>query len=61
VALYMHDARDLALIALHRWVVPTEWKSADDMGKWEWTAGKWYADASDKGIQTSPDAKFHGT
>jgi calreticulin len=23
------------------------------------TAGKWFADEADKGIQTSPDARFH--
>jgi len=31
-----------------------------DLGEWKWTAGEWYGDASDKGIQTSPDARFHG-
>ena len=30
------------------------------MGKWKWTAGEYYADASDKGIQTSQDARFYG-
>ena len=30
------------------------------MGKWGWTAGKWYGDAEDKGIQTSQDARFYG-
>ena len=39
---------------------PTEWKRADEMGKWGWTAGKWYGDAEDKGIQTSQDARFYG-
>ena len=39
---------------------PTEWKKADEMGKWGWTAGKWYGDAEDKGIQTSQDARFYG-
>lgn len=30
------------------------------MGTWKWTAGQWYADEDNKGIQTSPDARFHG-
>lgn len=30
------------------------------MGKWKWTAGEYYGDASDKGIQTSQDARFYG-
>jgi calreticulin len=30
------------------------------MGKWEHTAGKWYGDETDKGIQTSEDARFYG-
>ena len=28
-------------------------------GEWKWTSGKWFADEADKGIQTSPDNKFH--
>ena len=28
------------------------------MGKWIQTAGKWFGDASDKGIQTGEDAKY---
>eukprot|EP01038_Epipyxis_sp_PR26KG_P007572 gene7572-10316_t len=43
-----------------RWVVPTEWKSKSDLGAWKWTAGEWFGDASDKGIQTSEDARFYG-
>jgi calreticulin len=43
-----------------RWVEPTTWKPASEMGKWEHTAGKWYGDESDKGIQTSQDAKHYG-
>lgn len=43
-----------------RWVESTEWKASDDMGAWDWTAGEYYADADDKGIQTSQDAKFYG-
>ena len=30
------------------------------MGAWGWTAGKWYGDENDKGIQTSEDARFYG-
>lgn len=30
------------------------------MGEWKHTAGEWYADADDKGIQTSVDARFYG-
>ena len=30
------------------------------MGEWKWTGGEWYADAADKGIQTSEDARFYG-
>lgn len=43
-----------------RWTVPTGWKSEGDLGEWKWTAGEWYGDASDKGIQTSQDARFYG-
>lgn len=43
-----------------RWTAPTEWRSLNEMGKWTQTAGKFYADAEDKGIQTGPDARFHG-
>jgi len=30
------------------------------MGKWEHTAGEYYADVNDKGIQTSQEARFYG-
>ena len=30
------------------------------MGTWKHTAGEWYGDESDKGIQTSVDARFYG-
>jgi len=30
------------------------------MGKWKHTAGEYYGDSSDKGIQTSEDARFYG-
>ena len=38
----------------------SDWKKASgEQGEWVHTAGKWYADEADKGIQTSPDARFH--
>eukprot|EP01036_Dinobryon_divergens_P023015 gene23015-31327_t len=43
-----------------RWTVPSDWKPKSEIGKWKWTAGEYYADASDKGIQTSQDARFYG-
>jgi calreticulin len=30
------------------------------MGEWKHTAGEWYADEKDEGIQTSQDARFYG-
>lgn len=44
----------------NRWVQSTEWKSKGEMGKWVHTAGKWYGDAEDKGVQTGEDARFYG-
>eukprot|EP00897_Mesotaenium_endlicherianum_P009005 jgi/Mesen1/8132/ME000437S07228 len=43
-----------------RWVV-SDWKKDDgSAGEWKHTAGKWYGDAeADKGIQTTPDARFY--
>jgi calreticulin len=43
-----------------RWTVSTDWKPENEMGAWKHTAGEWYGDASDKGIQTSQDAKHYG-
>jgi len=43
-----------------RWAESTKWKPKSEMGTWKHTAGKWYADESDKGIQTSEDARFYG-
>lgn len=43
-----------------RWTVPTGWKSSSELGEWDWTAGKWYASADDKGIQTSENSRFYG-
>ena len=31
-----------------------------ELGEWKWTAGEHFADANDKGIQTSEDARFYG-
>jgi len=43
-----------------RWTESTKWKPKSEMGAWKHTAGQWYADESDKGIQTSEDARFYG-
>ncbi|CAJ1930251.1 unnamed protein product [Cylindrotheca closterium] len=43
-----------------RWTESTKWKPKSEMGTWKHTAGQWYADESDKGIQTSEDARFYG-
>lgn len=43
-----------------RWVEATKWKPKAEMGKFEHTAGEWYGDKEDKGIQTSEDARFYG-
>lgn len=43
-----------------RWTVPTQWRKKSEMGGWVQTSGKYYADATDKGIQTGQDAKFYG-
>eukprot|EP01006_Ploeotia_vitrea_P032597 TRINITY_DN64783_c4_g1_i1.p1 TRINITY_DN64783_c4_g1~~TRINITY_DN64783_c4_g1_i1.p1 ORF type:complete len:396 (+),score=63.08 TRINITY_DN64783_c4_g1_i1:95-1282(+) len=43
-----------------RWTKSTSWKPSAEMGEWKWTAGEWYGDASDKGIQTGEDARFYG-
>ncbi|BBN17635.1 calreticulin [Marchantia polymorpha subsp. ruderalis] len=41
-----------------RWV-RSDWKRSEGLaGNWIHTAGKWYGDDADKGIQTSPDARF---
>lgn len=34
-----------------RWVVPSKWKKAEELGAWNHTAGDWYGDAKDKGIK----------
>jgi len=43
-----------------RWTESTKWKPKSEMGSWTHTAGQWYADENDKGIQTSEDARFYG-
>lgn len=43
-----------------RWVESSKWKPKAEMGKFEHTAGEWYGDKDDKGIQTSEDARFYG-
>merc|ERR1719420_2047452 len=43
-----------------RWTESSTWKPKGEMGAWKHTAGEWYGDASDKGIQTSEDARFYG-
>lgn len=42
-----------------RWQISDWKKSSGEQGEWLHTAGKWYKDEADKGIQTSPDARFH--
>jgi calreticulin len=42
-----------------RWVV-SDWKKNEGLnGGFVHTAGKWYGDKDDKGIQTSPDSRYH--
>eukprot|EP00934_Nitzschia_sp_Nitz4_P005983 Nitzschia sp. Nitz4//scaffold4_size323378//196884//198429//NITZ4_000673-RA/size323378-processed-gene-0.362-mRNA-1//-1//CDS//3329553438//5973//frame0 len=43
-----------------RWTESSTWKPKAEMGTWKHTAGEWFADAEDKGIQTSQDARFYG-
>jgi len=43
-----------------RWTVSSEWKSKSELGEWKWTAGEWYGDKDDKGIQTGEDARHYG-
>jgi len=38
----------------------SEWKDSAEIGEWKHTAGKYYSDENDKGIQTSQDARFYG-
>ena len=43
-----------------RWT-KSSWKESEGTaGEWKWTAGKFYGnEAADKGIQTTPDARFY--
>jgi len=43
-----------------RWTESTTWKPKAEMGIWKHTAGEWFGNADDKGIQTSEDARFYG-
>jgi len=43
-----------------RWTIPSGWKGKSEMGEWKHTHGEWYGIESDKGIQTSQDARFYG-
>lgn len=44
-----------------RWTVPTKWKPESELGEWGWTIGKWHGgDETNKGIQTSQEARFYG-
>lgn len=43
-----------------RWTVPSDWKPKSEMGEWKWTAGEYFGDKNDKGIQTSEDARHYG-
>jgi len=43
-----------------RWTESSTWRSEAEMGTWKNTAGEWYGDSDDKGIQTSEDARFYG-
>lgn len=41
--------------------MPTKWKSAEELGNWEWTAGEWFGGSQDdKGIKTGEDSRFYG-
>jgi len=44
-----------------RWTVGSDWKPKDETGVWKHTAGEYPGEgfASDKGIQTSEDARFY--
>mmetsp|Transcript_28234 Transcript_28234/g.96177 ORF Transcript_28234/g.96177 Transcript_28234/m.96177 type:complete len:416 (-) Transcript_28234:76-1323(-) len=45
-----------------RWVASNWKKDTSEAGEFQLTAGKWYGDEeADKGIQTTPDARFYAT
>ncbi|GAX14083.1 calreticulin [Fistulifera solaris] len=43
-----------------RWTVPSSWKSKSELGEWKHTAGAYFADENDQGIQTSENHRFYG-
>jgi calreticulin len=43
----------------NRWVKSENKEKEGTQGKWGWTAGKFFADANNKGLQTSEDARFY--
>lgn len=43
-----------------RWTVPSDWKPKAELGEWKHTAGEWYGNKDDLGVQTSQDARFYG-
>lgn len=43
-----------------KWVKSVDWKPSHELGEFEWTAGEWNGDSSDKGIKTGEDARFYG-
>jgi len=44
-----------------RWTKSSWKQDSGEAGAFTLTAGKWYADENDKGIQTGPDARFYAT
>jgi calreticulin len=43
----------------NRWVKSENKEKEGTQGKWGWTAGKFFADANNKGLQTTEDARFY--
>lgn len=42
------------------WTIPSKWKDTSELGSFTHTAGKYFGDENNKGIQTTTDARFHG-
>ena len=40
-----------------RWVIPSKWKTKEELGEWKQTPGLWYGDAKNQGIQVREKAK----
>ena len=57
---FVVDLTSVAQAWTSRWTESSKWKPKAEMGTWKHTAGEWYADEADKGIQTSVDARFYG-